>query len=80
MVWCRGAVKEKIFKPWMDSMRAKGCEFLEDKAMTDLVFNDETGSVSKVVCGGATYGADAVVLAVGISTLQDIIKNWYAVF
>ncbi|KAI4350255.1 hypothetical protein L6164_004728 [Bauhinia variegata] len=75
MVWCRGSLKEQIFKPWMDSLRAKGCEFLENKIVTDLILNEETGCISEVVCGGATYNADAVILAVGISTLQNVIKN-----
>ncbi|KAJ7967129.1 Phytoene desaturase [Quillaja saponaria] len=75
LVWCRGTVTETIFKPWMDSMRAKGCKFLESRRVTDFFFNEETGCVSEVVCGRQTYNADAVILAVGISTLQEIIKN-----
>lgn len=56
-------------------MRANGCEFLESRRVTDFLFNEETGCISEVVCGREKYTADAVVLAVGISTLQDIIKN-----
>ncbi|RVW38507.1 Zeta-carotene desaturase [Vitis vinifera] len=77
-VWCRGTVRDKIFKPWMDYMRANGCEFLESRRVTDFLFNEETGCISEVVCGREKYTADAVVLAVGISTLQDIIKNRHA--
>ncbi|KAK4284874.1 hypothetical protein QN277_001650 [Acacia crassicarpa] len=75
MAWPRGAVKEKVFEPWMDSLRAKGCKFEEDRRLTDLIFNEETGCVSEVVCGRVTYKADAVIMAVAISTLQEIIKN-----
>lgn len=75
MAWCRGAVKEIFFEPWMDSLRAKGCEFVENRRVTDLILNEETGCVSEVVCVGVTYKTDAVILAAGISTLQEIIKN-----
>ncbi|KAF7810761.1 NAD(P)-binding domain containing protein [Senna tora] len=75
LAWCRGAVKEKFFAPWMDSLRDKGCEFLENRTVTDLIFDEETGSVSEVVCGRVTYKADAVILAVGVYTLQEFIRN-----
>ncbi|XP_054786317.1 uncharacterized protein LOC129292724 isoform X3 [Prosopis cineraria] len=75
IAWPRGAVKEKIFEPWMDSLRAKGCKFVENSRVTDLIFNEETGCVSEVVCGGVTYKADAVIMAVAISTLQEIINK-----
>ncbi|KAK9287102.1 hypothetical protein L1049_015513 [Liquidambar formosana] len=75
LVLCRGTVREKIFEPWMDSMRAKGCEFLEGRRVTNFLLNEETGCISEVVCGKKSYKADAVILAVGISTLQEIIKN-----
>lgn len=64
-----------IFTPWMDSLRAKGCEFLEGRRVTDFFINEETGCVSEVVCGREIYKSDAVVLAVGISTLHDLVKN-----
>ncbi|XP_030503098.2 uncharacterized protein LOC115718093 [Cannabis sativa] len=74
-VWCRGTVREKIFEPWIDSMKAKGCEFAEGRKVTDVSLSEETGCVSAVICGKEIYDADAVILAVGISTLQDLIKN-----
>nr|DAD41715.1 TPA_asm: hypothetical protein HUJ06_016037 [Nelumbo nucifera] len=73
--WCRGSVGEKIFKPWMDSMRKRGCEFLEGKMVTDFSLNEETGCISEVVCEKERYKADAVVLAIGISSLQKIVIN-----
>lgn len=80
MVWCRGTVKEKIFEPWIDFMRTKGCEILEGRRVTDFSFNEETSCISEVICGKESYNADAVILAVGISRLQELIKNRCAVF
>ncbi|XP_059647437.1 uncharacterized protein LOC132293823 isoform X2 [Cornus florida] len=74
-VWCCGTVEEKIFEPWKDSMRNQGCKFLEGRRVTDFLFNGETRCISEVVCGKETLKADAVILAVGISTLQEIIQN-----
>lgn len=74
-VWCQGTVKEKIFKPWKDFMRTQGCVFLEGRRVTDLLFDEVTGCISGIACGGETLNADAFILAVRISTLQEIIKN-----
>lgn len=75
MVWCQGTVKEKIFKPWMDYLKSQGCKFLEGRKVTDLFINEETGSISEVICGKESLRADAVILAIGISSLQEIIQN-----
>ncbi|XP_061993944.1 uncharacterized protein LOC133711879 [Rosa rugosa] len=75
LVLCRGTTREKIFKPWMESMTTKGCKFEKGLSVTDLLFNEETGCISEVVCGKEMYSADAVVLAVGISTLQKLNEN-----
>jgi uncharacterized FAD-dependent dehydrogenase len=73
---CRGTVKEKIFEPLIDFLRSKGCEILEDKKVTGLFFNEEEPTcISEVVCGRESYNADAVILAVGISRLQELVKN-----
>ncbi|TXG64878.1 hypothetical protein EZV62_011872 [Acer yangbiense] len=80
LVWCQGTLKEKIFDPWMDSMRTRDCEFLDGRKVTDFVLNEETGCISEVVCGKEKYNADAVILAVAISTLQELVKNSYPVF
>lgn len=60
-------------------MTTKGCKFEKRIRVTDFVINEETGSISEVVCGGEVYNADAVVLAVGISTLQKLIESRYIV-
>ncbi|KAK6282890.1 hypothetical protein POUND7_016715 [Theobroma cacao] len=75
VVFCRGTAREKIFEPWVESLKAKGCEMLEDKKVTDIIFNEETGCITEVVCGKETDSADTVILAVGIATLQEIIKK-----
>lgn len=79
LVWCRGTLREKIFGPWMDSIRTRGCEFLDGRTVTDFSLNEETGCISEVVCGKEKYNADAVILAVGISNLQELVKNRYVV-
>uniref|UniRef100_A0A1D1XV48 Phytoene dehydrogenase n=1 Tax=Anthurium amnicola TaxID=1678845 RepID=A0A1D1XV48_9ARAE len=73
--WCRGTVQETIFKPWMESMKLEGCNFCENQKITDFVVNEDTGCISAVVCGEDSYDVDAVVLAVGISTLQSIVMS-----
>lgn len=59
-------------------MMTRGCEFLDGRRVTDFIYDEERGCISDVVCGKEIYNADAVILAVGISTLQEIIKNRYA--
>ncbi|KAK8629789.1 hypothetical protein V6N13_078617 [Hibiscus sabdariffa] len=75
VVFCRGTTTEKIFEPWVESLKAKGCEMLEGKTVTDFNVNEETGCITEIVCGKETYNADAVILAVGIATLQETIKK-----
>lgn len=75
MVWCRGTVREKIFNPWMDSLRTKGCRFMDNGKIKDFIFNEETSCISGVVCSNETYNANAVILAVGISEVQELVKN-----
>ncbi|GAB4838574.1 hypothetical protein Ancab_028119 [Ancistrocladus abbreviatus] len=75
MVLCRGTVREKIFEPWMDLMRSEGCEFRKGRQVTDFFFSEETGCISEVVCGNDRVKADAVILAVSISSLQEIVKK-----
>lgn len=75
LVLCRGSVREKIFEPWKDLLRSRGCEFRKGRGVTDFFYNEETGCISEVLCGNDRIKADAVILAVGISTLQEIIKR-----
>ncbi|KAK6159603.1 hypothetical protein DH2020_006917 [Rehmannia glutinosa] len=75
MVWCRGTVRDKIFLPWIESLKSQGCRFLEGRKVTDVVLNEETGCISEVICEKESFKADALILAVGISTLQEIIQR-----
>ncbi|ERM96271.1 hypothetical protein AMTR_s00001p00161700 [Amborella trichopoda] len=75
VVYCRGVVGEKIFKPWMESIKMNGCRFLENRKVTDFLLDGTTGNILEVVCGNEKFLADSVVLALGISDLQQIIMN-----
>jgi len=59
----------------IDFLRSKGCEILEGKKVTDFFFNEGTSCISEVVCGRESYNVDAVIFAVGISRLQELVKN-----
>ncbi|XP_068646798.1 uncharacterized protein [Aristolochia californica] len=73
--WCRGTVKEKIFNPWVESMILKNCQVHENKTVTDFSLDEETGGISEVICGRESYPADAVILALGVTQLQEIVKK-----
>lgn len=75
VVYCRGTVRDKIFEPWKKVLRGRGCEFRKGRAVTDFFFNEETGCILEVICGNDRVKADAVILAVGISSIQEIIKR-----
>ncbi|KAK4401372.1 hypothetical protein Sango_0877900 [Sesamum angolense] len=75
LVSCRGTIRDKIFQPWTESMKIQGCRFLEGRKVTDLVVNEETGCISEVICEKESFKADAFILAVGISTLQEIVQS-----
>ncbi|XP_058098328.1 uncharacterized protein LOC131243184 isoform X12 [Magnolia sinica] len=80
VMWCRGTLKEKIFMPWLELMKIKGCELHQKRRVTDFSLNEDTGCISEVVCGEVRYAVDAVVLAVGVSTLQSIVMNSWTIF
>lgn len=63
----------------MDSMKSHGCKFLEGRRVTEFTFDEETGCITEVSCGKESLKADAVILAVGISTMQDIIQNRFVI-
>ncbi|CAA0807720.1 Unknown protein [Striga hermonthica] len=74
-VWCRGPIREKIFQPWIESLKSNGCRFFEGRKVTDFVLDEKTGCVSEVICEKESFKADAFILSVGISTLQEIIQT-----
>ncbi|KAL9244834.1 hypothetical protein vseg_018555 [Gypsophila vaccaria] len=75
MVMCRGSVRQNIFEPWRGLLKSKGCEFRRGRGVTDFFFSEETGCISEVLFGNDRIKADAVVLAIGVSTLQDIVQR-----
>ncbi|KAI5062508.1 hypothetical protein GOP47_0023047 [Adiantum capillus-veneris] len=75
VVWCRGTVGEKIFKPWVHFIEQEGCHFLTKRRVTDLHVDEMSGIVKGVVCGDETIPADAVVFSVGITGMQRIVAN-----
>ncbi|BBM99034.1 hypothetical protein MPTK1_1g18160 [Marchantia polymorpha subsp. ruderalis] len=75
VVWCRGTVGEKIFKPWIAAMQNNGCKFLSSKRVTDVTLDEATGDVTGVACGEEIFDADAVIFSVGINALQKIVGN-----
>ena len=77
VVWCKGTVGEQIFKPWVDSITQRGCRFLSNTRVTDLLVDELSGSIKGVICGAVTVRADAVIFSVGISGLQRIVANRY---
>lgn len=72
---CRGAVEEKIFSPWLESLELKGLKFVENTVPTSLTADTDSGCISAVICGNDVYEADAFVSAMGLSSLQSIVKN-----
>ncbi|KGN61949.1 uncharacterized protein LOC101207523 [Cucumis sativus] len=80
LVWCRGTAKEMIFQPWIDLLESKGCRFVGSRKITDVTVDDETNCLSDILCGRERYEADAIVFAVGISVLQELIRNSAALY
>ncbi|CAI5519546.1 unnamed protein product [Closterium sp. Naga37s-1] len=77
VVWCRGTVGETIFAPWIRTMEAsRNFRFLPNRRVTDIATaEDDLDRVTAVVCGDEVFAADAVVSAVGISGLKNIVAS-----
>ncbi len=74
VVWCRGTVGEQIFQPWCNAIENLGGKVLAGKRVTDIAL-DEQGRTNAVICGEERFPTDAVISAVGISGLQNIISS-----
>ncbi|KAE8655609.1 Detected protein of unknown function [Hibiscus syriacus] len=70
VVFCRGSTTEKIFEPWVESLKAKGCEILEGKRVTYFKVDEETGCITEVVSGKETYTVDAAILLSGSPSIK----------
>ena len=72
VVWCRGTVGEKIFRPWCEKIENAGGKILTNRRVSDVKV-DEFGKVTGVVCGDEVFEADAVIFGVGITALKKIV-------
>ncbi|AKG24049.1 hydroxysqualene dehydroxylase [Calothrix sp. 336/3] len=74
VVWCRGTVGEKIFRPWVERITNLGGKILSDRKVTDLILN-EHDQATAVVCQDEVFAADAVIFAVGITGMKKIVAG-----
>jgi uncharacterized protein with NAD-binding domain and iron-sulfur cluster len=74
VVWCRGTVGEKIFRPWVKRIQQAGGKLLTNKRVTDVIVDSEQ-QVTGVVCNQEVFAADAVIFAVGITGMKKIIAS-----
>ncbi len=74
VVWCRGTVGEKIFRPWVERIEKLGGKILANQRVTDVI-TDSQNRATGVVCGDRVFEADAVIFAVGITGMKKIIAN-----
>jgi uncharacterized protein with NAD-binding domain and iron-sulfur cluster len=74
VVWCRGTIGEMIFRPWCDRIESAGGKILTQRRVTDIRL-DESGRANAVVCGDEMFESDAVIFAVGITGMQNIVRN-----
>ncbi|HBE35704.1 MAG TPA: amine oxidase [Cyanobacteria bacterium UBA11368] len=73
VVWCRGTVGEKIFRPWVEQIEKAGGKVATNRRVSDLIVDNNR--VTGVVCGDETFDADAVIFAVGVTGMQKIISG-----
>ncbi|AHJ28617.1 FAD-dependent oxidoreductase [Nodularia spumigena CS-584] len=74
VVWCRGTVGEKIFRPWVEKIAQAGAKVLPQRRVTDLIV-DSQNRAKGVVCGDEVFDADAVIFAVGVTGMKKIVAN-----
>ncbi|SRR5579883_499126 len=72
VVWCRGTVGEKIFRPWLERIEKAGARVFTNHRVTDLIVGSDN-QVTGVVCGSEVFDADAVIFAVGITAMKKIL-------
>jgi len=74
VVWCRGTVGERIFKPWVERIQQVGGKVLTNKRVSDLIL-DSSGKAKGVVCGDEVFDTDAVIFAVSVSGIKKIVSG-----
>lgn len=73
VVWCRGTVGEKIFRPWVERIEKLGGKIYANRRVTDVI--TENNRATGVVCGEEVFDADAVIFAVGITGMKKIVAG-----
>lgn len=73
VVWCRGTVGEKIFRPWVERIEKAGAKVFANRRVTDVIVNNNRAT--GVVCGDEVFDADAVIFSVGITGMKKIIAS-----
>ncbi len=73
VVWCRGTVGEKIFRPWVDKIEKLGAKVLANRRVSDVIVDNNRAT--GVVCGDEIFAADAVIFAVGITGMKKIVAS-----
>ena len=74
VVWCRGTVGEKIFKPWIAEIEQSGGKVLTNKRVRDIVVDDR-GKATGVKCGDEFFAADAIISSVSITGMKKIVES-----
>jgi uncharacterized protein with NAD-binding domain and iron-sulfur cluster len=74
VVWCRGTVGEKIFRPWVEKISKQGGKVLVNKRVTDILL-DREGQAKGVTCGLEVFEADAVIFAVSVTGMKKIVSG-----
>lgn len=74
VVWCRGTVGEKIFRPWVQKIEKLGAKVLAKHRVTDVIVGGNN-QIKGVVCGDQVFDADAVIFSVGITGMKKIVAN-----
>lgn len=74
VVWCRGTVGDKIFQPWVETIKQLGGKVLTNKRVSDIIL-DTKGHTKGVICGSEIFEADAVILGVSVSGVKKIVES-----
>lgn len=74
VVWCRGTVGEKIFKPWIEQIEKAGGKVLTNQRVSDIVI-DDSGKATGVMCGEKFFAADGVISSVSVSGIKKIVAS-----
>lgn len=74
VVWCRGTVGEKIFRPWVQQIEKLGARVLSKHKVTDVII-DSNDQVKGVVCNDEIFDADAVIFSVGVTGMKKIVSS-----